>query len=259
MLAATGAAAGWVPWVITSGSYTLSCPVLRLRIVACTNAPRLAKLAMVQPEAAGDIPSGPVSWYGVARPWALSGLGGTMMSHDTLAAAAAALAVAVADGQGVAVADAVGAAVADVVGVTPAVAGAVAGAVAVCVAAATGGVAAAVLAAPAAVVAGAVLSGAAVLAWVPAWAAAALDCVLVVGAAEVAAVAQSPVTLAALLARRTRSVARSARPRRPRPPPPPRPRPRSVFAAIVRNPNCLGRPQMAPFPLFPDSAPGRSQ
>jgi hypothetical protein len=115
---------------------------------------------MVQPEAAGDIPPGPVSWYGVARPWALSGLGGTMMSHDTLAATVAALAVAVADGHGVAAADAVGAAVAVVVGAAVAVAGAVA----VCVAAATAGVAVAVLVLPAAVVAGAVLSGAAVLA-----------------------------------------------------------------------------------------------
>jgi hypothetical protein len=165
--------------------------------VACTNAPRLAKLAMVQPEASGDIPSVPVSWYGVARPWALIGLGGTMMSHDTLAAAAAALAVAVADGHGVAVADVVGAAV------TGAVAAVVAADVAAVGAAAAGTVAAgvAVLVVPAAVVAGAaVLSGAAVLAWVPAWAAAVLGCVLVVGAADVAAVAQSPATLAALLA-----------------------------------------------------------
>jgi hypothetical protein len=194
-LGSTGAAAGCVPWVITSGSYTLSCPFLRFRIVACTNAPRLATLAMVQPEASGDIPSGPVSWYGVARPWALSGLGGTMMSHDTLAAAAAALAVAVAVGHGVAVAAAVGAAVAG------AVAGVVAADVAAVGAIAAGPVAAgvAVLVLPAAVVAGAVLSGAAVLAWVPAWAAAALGCVLVVGAAEVAAVAQSPATLAVLL------------------------------------------------------------
>jgi hypothetical protein len=183
--------------VITSGSYTLSRPVLRFRIVACTNAPRLPTLAMVQPEAAGDIPPGPVSWYGVARPWALSGLGGTMMSHDTLAAAVAAVAVAEADGHGVAVAGAVVAVLAGA-----AVAGAVLAAVAGAVAAAVAGtvtVGAAVLVVPAAVVAGAVLSGAAVLAWVPAWAAAALDCVLAVGAAEVATVAQSLTTLAALL------------------------------------------------------------
>jgi hypothetical protein len=182
--------------VITSGSYTLSRPFLGFRIVACTNAPRLAKLAMVQPDASGDIPSGPVSWYGVASPWALSGLGGTTMSHDTLAAAAAALAVAVADGHGAAVADAVGAAVA----VVAVVAGAVAVAVAADVAAAGAVVAGVVvLVVPAAAVGGAVLSGAAVLAWVPAWAAAALGCVLVVGAAEVPAVAH-PATLAVLLA-----------------------------------------------------------
>jgi hypothetical protein len=177
--------------VTTSGSYTLSRPFLGFRIVACTNAPRLAKLAMVQPDAPGDIPSGPVSWYGVASPWALSGLGGTTMSHDTLAAAAPA--VAVADGHGAAEADAVGAAVA-------AVAGAVAVAVAADVAAAGAVVAGVVvLVVPAAAVGGAVLSGAAVLAWVPAWAAAALGCVLVVGAAEVPAVAH-PATLAVLLA-----------------------------------------------------------
>jgi hypothetical protein len=34
---------------------------------------------MVHPEAAADVPDGPVSWYGVARPRALSGLAGTMM------------------------------------------------------------------------------------------------------------------------------------------------------------------------------------
>jgi len=45
---------------------------------------------MVQPDASGDIPSGPVSWYGVARPFAVSGRAGTMMSQLTLAAAAAA-------------------------------------------------------------------------------------------------------------------------------------------------------------------------
>src|ERR1700722_17045845 len=58
----TGAAAGWVPWVMTSGSYVLSAPVAGSRIVACANAPRWAKLAMVQPDACGDIPFGPVSW-----------------------------------------------------------------------------------------------------------------------------------------------------------------------------------------------------
>ena len=71
-------------------------------MVAWTNAPRLAALVIVQPDAAGVVPSGPVSWYGVARPRALSGFAGTMMSQLTLAAAAAATAgaaaVAVPDG-----------------------------------------------------------------------------------------------------------------------------------------------------------------
>ncbi len=50
-------------------------------MVAWTNAPRLAALVMVQPEFAADVPAGPVSWYGVARPCALSGWAGTMMSQ----------------------------------------------------------------------------------------------------------------------------------------------------------------------------------
>src|SRR5580692_10280994 len=58
-LGTTGATAGRVPFVITSGSYTDSFPVAGSRIVACTKAPRLAAFAMVQPEAAGDAPSGP--------------------------------------------------------------------------------------------------------------------------------------------------------------------------------------------------------
>ena len=57
----TGMAAGWVPWVMTSGSYTDSLPVAGSRIVAWTNAPRLPKLAMVQPDACADIPFVPVS------------------------------------------------------------------------------------------------------------------------------------------------------------------------------------------------------
>src|SRR5580698_8585913 len=65
-------------------------------MVAWTKAPRAAELAMLQPDAAGDAPFGPVSWYGVARPRALSGFAGTMMSQLTLAAAGAAGAVAVA-------------------------------------------------------------------------------------------------------------------------------------------------------------------
>src|SRR5437870_1306674 len=80
-------------------------------MVAWTKAPRAAALAMLQPESAGDVPFGPVSWYGVARPCALSGLAGTMMSQLTLSAAAAcagadAAAEPDADGQGAAEADA---------------------------------------------------------------------------------------------------------------------------------------------------------
>src|SRR5260370_37572894 len=70
-------------------------------MVAWTNAPRLTALVIVQPDAAGVIPFGPVSWYGVARPCALSGFAGTMMSQLTLpagAAAAGAAAGAPADG-----------------------------------------------------------------------------------------------------------------------------------------------------------------
>jgi hypothetical protein len=70
-------------------------------IVAWTNAPRLAALAMVQPDCAGVIPFGPVSWYGVAMPCADSGFAGTMMLQLTLAAAAGALAVADPLGHGV--------------------------------------------------------------------------------------------------------------------------------------------------------------
>ena len=61
----------------------------------------------MQPDAAGVVPPGPVSWYGVARPCALSGFAGTMMSQLTLAvAAAAAGAVAVAAPDGAAIAEA---------------------------------------------------------------------------------------------------------------------------------------------------------
>jgi hypothetical protein len=52
---------------------------------------------MVQPDAAGVIPFGPVSWYGVARPCADSGFAGTMMLQLTLAAVVVVV-VAVADG-----------------------------------------------------------------------------------------------------------------------------------------------------------------
>ena len=56
------------------------------RIVAWTKAPRLAALVIVQPDCSGVIPPVPVSWYGVARPVALSGFAGTMMSQLTFAA-----------------------------------------------------------------------------------------------------------------------------------------------------------------------------
>jgi hypothetical protein len=68
-------------------------------MVAWTNAPRAPAFAMLQPDWAGVIPPVPVSWYGVARPCAVSGLAGTMMSQFTLAAAAGG----VADAEGVGV------------------------------------------------------------------------------------------------------------------------------------------------------------
>jgi hypothetical protein len=125
----TGAAAGVVPWVITSGSYTDNAPVRGFRIVAWTNAPRFAKLAIVQPEACGVIPPVPVSCHGVDRPVALSGLAGTTMLQFTLAATTGAVVVAV--GHGVAEAVAVVLAVAVAVGaaVVVAVGAAVAAAV----------------------------------------------------------------------------------------------------------------------------------
>ncbi len=155
----TGAAAGVVPCVMTSGSYTDSAPVAGFRMVAWTKAPRFPALAMVQPEAAGVIPLAPVSWYGVARPCADSGFAGTMMSQETLAAAAAAAAAAVAVGLaetvGDVVAHGVAAAVVAAAVVAAAAAAVVAAAVAVGVATAPVGVGAtvaAVFAAAAAVV-----------------------------------------------------------------------------------------------------------
>ena len=58
----TGATAGVVPWVMTSGSYTDSAPVRGFRMVAWTNAPRLSELIIWQPDAVADVPAGPVSW-----------------------------------------------------------------------------------------------------------------------------------------------------------------------------------------------------
>src|SRR5580704_96395 len=154
-------------------------------MVAWTNAPSAAELAIVQPDCAGVMPAGPSSCHGVASPCALSGLAGTMMRQFMLVAAAAAAAVAVGVavvvGQIVGVADAVAAAVAAVV------AAAVAGAVATGAATVPLGVGATVAAA---------LTGAAAAVAVPA---------AVVPAAVLAAdgVAQAPATLAALLAPNT--------------------------------------------------------
>src|SRR5690242_11007824 len=69
----TGLTAGLVPLVMTSGLYTYSFPVAGSRMVAWTNAPSSSELIIWQPEAAGDVPAGPVSRNGVARPLAVSG------------------------------------------------------------------------------------------------------------------------------------------------------------------------------------------
>jgi hypothetical protein len=82
---------------------------------------------MVQPDCAAVIPPGPVSWYGVASPWADSGFAGTMMSQLTLAAVVVAVLV-VADAVGHGAAELIG-----VVGAVPVVAVAVAAVVAVAV------------------------------------------------------------------------------------------------------------------------------
>lgn len=63
-------------------------------------------MAIVQPEAAGVAPPGPVSRYGVASPAAVSGCAGTTISQFVFAAGGVA---AVADGHGVVPAGAVGA------------------------------------------------------------------------------------------------------------------------------------------------------
>src|ERR1700742_2246621 len=68
------AVAGWLPLSTTRGRYTDSAPVLVLTIVASTKAD-CPSSASSQPPFAGSVA---VSWYGVARPLALSGLDGTM-------------------------------------------------------------------------------------------------------------------------------------------------------------------------------------
>src|SRR5579859_3939317 len=77
----TGLTAGVVPAVMTRGLYTYSLPLCGSKMVAWTNAPRLSELIIWQPVASGVPPAGPVSWYGVASPLALSGCAGTMMSQ----------------------------------------------------------------------------------------------------------------------------------------------------------------------------------
>ena len=67
-------------------------------------------MAIVQPEAAGEAPFGPVSRYGVASPAARNGCAGTMISQSVFSDGGGA--VAVADGHGVVLADAAGAGVA---------------------------------------------------------------------------------------------------------------------------------------------------
>ena len=84
-------------------------------------------MAMVQPDCAGLIPFGPVSWYGVDSPVADSGFAGTMMSQLTLAAVVVAVPVVV-DAVGHGAAELIG-----VVGVVPVVAVAVAAVVGVAV------------------------------------------------------------------------------------------------------------------------------
>ena len=82
----TGLTAGLVPLVMTSGSYTDSAPVAGSRMVAWTNAPSCSELIIWQPEAAGDVPAGPVSRNGVASPLAVSGWAGITMSQLVLTA-----------------------------------------------------------------------------------------------------------------------------------------------------------------------------
>src|SRR5579872_884237 len=81
IVGATGATAGVVPAVTTSGLYTCTCPAGD-RMVASTNAPSVPALAIEQPSP---------SCHGVARPAALSGLFGTVRVQFIDAAACAAV------------------------------------------------------------------------------------------------------------------------------------------------------------------------
>ena len=81
MVGAAGVTAGVVPAVMTSGLYTCAWP-FGARMVASTNAPSVAALAIEQPSP---------SCHGVARPCALSGLAGTVRVQFIDAAASAAV------------------------------------------------------------------------------------------------------------------------------------------------------------------------
>src|SRR6185437_8567093 len=80
IVGATGATAGVVPWLITSGLYTWIWPS-GARIVASMNTPSVPPLAQVQPSP---------RTHGVASPWALSGLAGTDTVQFVEAAASSA-------------------------------------------------------------------------------------------------------------------------------------------------------------------------
>ena len=81
IVGAAGVAAAVVPAVMTSGLYTCTWP-FGARMVASTNAPSVAALAIEQPSP---------SCQGVARPCALSGLAGTVRVQFIDAAASAAV------------------------------------------------------------------------------------------------------------------------------------------------------------------------
>src|SRR5512135_3658127 len=55
-------------------------------MVAWTNAPSCSELIIWQPEAAGEVPAGPVSRNGVASPLAVSGCAGMTMAQSVLTA-----------------------------------------------------------------------------------------------------------------------------------------------------------------------------
>src|SRR6476659_9194380 len=79
IVGATGATAGVVPWLITSGLYTWIWP-FGARIVASMETPSVPPLAQVQPSP---------SSHGVARPLAVSGRSGTVTVQFVESAASA--------------------------------------------------------------------------------------------------------------------------------------------------------------------------